>query len=221
MVVKAELPGVVCLALGLAMVFAGCSKKEQPTAKAASAATEVKPQASESLPASAAPTPASSESATRAATVTGAMPGGACCDIVASPTPAARLGRLVIAFPEGANASGSRIDLFKAGESTSIQSGYGAQTWDLIPGTYGVSISGKRLEGVTIQSGHDTQVRVGILRIQAGSGTRVDVMDADGKTRLTGGYGAQIIGLPVGTFQVQIAGQSEAVTIQPGKITDF
>ena len=82
-------------------------------------------------------------------------------------------------------------------------------------------ISGARVEGVTVQSGHDTRLRVGILRIQAGGSTRADVLAADGKTALTSGYGAQVIGLPVGTFRVQIAGQSEAVTIADGKITDF
>ena len=47
------------------------------------------------------------------------------------------------------------------------------------------------------------------------------MLAADSKKALTTGYGAQVIGLPVGTFWVQIAGGSEAVTIQDGKITDF
>ena len=132
-----------------------------------------------------------------------------------------RLGRLVVAFPEGANAGSSRVDVFRAGEQTSIQGGYGAQGWDLLPGTYAVTISGARVDGVTVQSGHDTRVRVGILRVTAGGSTRVDLLDAGGKAALTGGYGAQVIGLPVGIFRVRIAGQSEVVTIQDGKITDF
>ena len=144
-----------------------------------------------------------------------------CCNVVANAALTGRLGRLVVAFPAGANAGSSRVDVFKAGETTSLQTGYGAQSLDLLPGTYSVVISGARVEGVSIQSGHDTRLRVGILRINAGGSTRADVLAADGKTALTNGYGAQVIGLPVGTYRVQIAGQSAAVMIQDGKITEF
>ena len=144
-----------------------------------------------------------------------------CCNVVANAALTGRLGRLVVAFPAGANAGSSRVDVFKAGETTSLQTGYGAQSLDLLPGTYSVVISGARVEGVSIQSGHDTRLRVGVLRINAGASTRADVLAADGKTALTNGYGAQVIGLPVGTYRVQIAGQSAAVMIQDGKITEF
>ena len=144
-----------------------------------------------------------------------------CCQITANPALAGRLGRLLVAFPQGADVSSSRVDVFKAGEKASIQGGFGAQTWDLLPGTYAVSISGARVAGVTVQSGHDTRVRVGILRIKAGASTRVDLLDAGGKSTFAGGFGAQVIGLPVGTFRVQVAGQSEAVSIHEGKITEY
>src|SRR2546430_1143079 len=139
--------------------------------------------------------------------------------VVTNPAVTGRMGRLVVAFP--ANAGSSRVDVFKAGETASLQGGYGAQSLDLLPGSYSVVISGARVEGVSIQSGHETRLRVGILRINAGGSTRADVLDAEGKTAVTGGYGVQVIGLPVGTFRVQIAGQSAAVMIQDGKITDF
>jgi Cu/Ag efflux protein CusF len=147
--------------------------------------------------------------------------GEACCSLVANPALTGRLGRLVVAFPAGANAGSSGVDVFKAGESTAIQRGYGAQSVDLLPGTYSVVISGARVDGVTVQSGHDTRLRVGILRITPGGNTRADVLAADGKTALSSGYGAQVIGLPVGNYRVQIAGQSVAVTIADDKITDF
>jgi hypothetical protein len=144
-----------------------------------------------------------------------------CCDVVVNVAMKGRLGRIVVAFPEGGDAGSSRIDVFRAGETASMEAAYGSSTWDLFPGTYAVVISGARVEGVTVQSGHDTRLRVGILRIQAGGSTRADVLAADGKTALVSGYGAMQIGLPVGTYRVQIAGQSEPVTIQNGKITDF
>lgn len=151
------------------------------------------------------------------------QPAGAqpCCQIVANAALTGRLGRLLVAFPEGANAGSSRVDVFKAGQTASLQGGFGAQAMDLLPGTYTVVVSGARVEGVPVQSGHDTQLRVGILRIKAGANTRADVLAADGKTTLTSGFGAQVIGLPVGTYRVQIAGQSETVTIHDSKITDF
>jgi len=153
--------------------------------------------------------------------VDAARPASPCCSVVVNGALTGRLGRLVVAFPAGANAGSSRVDVFKAGETASLQTGYGAQSLDLLPGTYSVVISGARVEGVSIQSGHETRLRVGILRINAGGSTRADVLDAEGKTAITGGYGAQVIGLPVGTFRVQIAGQSAAIMIQDGKITDF
>ena len=153
--------------------------------------------------------------------VDAARPASPCCSVVVNGALTGRLGRLVVAFPAGANAGSSRVDVFKAGETASLQTGYGAQSLDLLPGTYSVVISGARVEGVSIQSGHDTRLRVGVLRINAGASTRADVLAADGKTALTNGYGAQVIGLPVGTYRVQIAGGLEAVTIQDGKITEF
>src|SRR5438132_865035 len=153
--------------------------------------------------------------------VDAARPLNVCCSVVANAALTGRLGRLVVAFPAGANAGSSQVDVFKVGETASLQNAYGSQSFDLLPGTYAVAISGARVEGVSIQSGHDTRLRVGVLRINAGASTRADVLAADGKTALINGYGVQVIGLPVGTYRVQIAGGVEAVTIQDGKITDF
>ncbi|MBI3603730.1 MAG: hypothetical protein HY205_04700 [Nitrospirae bacterium] len=132
-----------------------------------------------------------------------------------------RLGRLVVTFPDGANASGSPVDVYKPGEAKAVAGGYGSQQLDLLPGTYAVVISGKRIEGVIVQSAHDTKMKVGVLRVSAGSGTRIDLVDSITQKEITGGYGKQVFGLPIGTVQVRIAGQSELVTIQDGKITDF
>jgi hypothetical protein len=175
-----------------------------------------------SAPASA-PAPEANAASTQSPGASAAAPAGPCCDIVSNGALTGRLGRLVVAFPfgEGVNAGSSRVDVFKAGETASLEYGYGSQSLDLLPGTYTVAISGARVEGVTVQSGHDTRLRVGILRITPGGNTRADVLGADGKTALVFGYGAQVIGLPVGTYRVQIAGGLEPVTIQDGKITDF
>jgi hypothetical protein len=114
-----------------------------------------------------------------------------------------------------------RLDVYKVGEPKAITGGFGNQTLDLFPGTYAVAITGKRVEGVPIQSRHDTKVKVGMLRVNAGKDTRVFLLDTDKTRHLTDGYGNQELGFPIGTVHVSIAGQSEPVTIQEGKITDF
>ena len=145
----------------------------------------------------------------------------ACCEVVANPELKGRLGRLIVNFPDGANLRSTRIDVYKPGEPKAINGGYGGQTFDLLPSTYEVEISKKRLIGVSIQSAHDTKIKVGILQVNAGESTRIDVVDGDGQTLLVGGYGDQTFGLPVGTFQVRVAGQSESVSIEEGKVTEF
>ena len=146
---------------------------------------------------------------------------GRCCDVVVNTAMKGRLGRLLVEFPEGADASNTHIVVFKAGETNAIQDHWGTSTFELLPGTYAVSISDKRVEGVTVQPAHDTRVRVGMLRISAGKDTHVLLMDTDKKKTLVDFWGARTVGLPVGTFHVNIAGQLEAVTIHIGKITDF
>jgi hypothetical protein len=147
------------------------------------------------------------------------MAGDPCCGIVANPALKGRLGRLVLAFPQGANAGNTRTYVYK--DQTEIARFDGNKTLELMPGTYRVGITSKWVEGVTIQSGHDTTVKVGMLRVTAGKDTRIYLLDTDQKRELARGDGTQELGFPIGTVYVQIAGQSEAVTIQAGKITDF
>jgi hypothetical protein len=148
----------------------------------------------------------------------GSVSDSGCCDIVPNAAMRGRLGRVVVAYPEEVAA---RIDVFRAGETQSIMSGYGDQAYDLLPGTYDVSISGKRVAGVTVRSGQDTKIRVGVLRVNASEGTRIDLIDrADGKA-VTSGYGAAAYGLPIGEIGVQIAGQTEAVVIEAGRVSEF
>lgn len=141
--------------------------------------------------------------------------------IVPNPALKGRLGRLVIAFPADAKSNDTRYDVFKAGEENAVQGGYGKADVDLMPGRYVVEVSKKKVADVEIASRQDTMVKLGCLRINAGKGTRVDVLDADKKTKLVGGYGTVEYGLPVGTYHVQIAGSTEQVTVEAGKTTEF
>ena len=128
------------------------------------------------------------------------------------------LGRVVVAYPEEVAA---RIEVYGAGQERALAAGYGNQRFDLFPGSYDVSVSGKRIAGVTVHSEQDTQIEVGVLRVNVSEGTRIDLVDPASKERVAGGYGAQAFGLPAGEIGVEIAGQTENVAIETGQVTEF
>jgi hypothetical protein len=142
---------------------------------------------------------------------------GACCAVVANASLRGRLGRIIVNFPVAAVPTGTRIAVFKDGRE--VQADYGNHEFELLSGTYDVIISGKRVPNVTVKAGHDTKVKVGVLRITAAKNLRAAVLE--GGKEIAGAYGGEIIGLPAGTYDVQMAGQTERVTISEGKITDF
>ena len=82
-------------------------------------------------------------------------------------------------------------------------------------------INGKKITGETVKSGHEKQVKVGVLHVNAGKDTRVDILYAATSQSMTGGYGEKVFGFPVGPVSVTIAGQTETATIQEGQITHF
>ena len=100
-----------------------------------------------------------------------------------------------------------------------LQAGYGNRSWELPPGSYDVSISGKVVSNATVQAGADTNVRVGVLHVTASSATRSEIMD--GTTALAAGFGTRLVGLPAGSYGLQISGQTQPITIQAGQVTEF
>ena len=140
-----------------------------------------------------------------------------CCNLIANAALKGRLGRLVVAFPAGANPTGTRIAVFKDGKE--VRADYGSQSFELLPGTYEVKIAGKVVPSVTVKAGHDTSVKAGVLRITGAKNVRAAVLE--GGHEIAGAYGGELIGLPAGSFDIQMAGQTEKVTINEGKITDF
>jgi len=156
--------------------------------------------------------------ASKAGTPAALSPPDTCCTIAPNPDMKGRLGRLVVTYPAGSKAD-ARTGILKG--TKEVASGYGNKAFDLLPGNYSVVISGKRVDNVAIQSGHDTKVKVGVLRVTASGNTRIGVLDADGKTEISSGYGKKQFGLPIGAVYVMISGQKESVTIKDGEITDF
>lgn len=131
-----------------------------------------------------------------------------------------RLGRLVVAFPEGTKTN-SRVDVFKSGDPKAAKSDYGDFRTELLPGRYDVAVSNKRIGPVEVRAKHETRMRVGTLRVKAEANTRIDVLDADKQTVLAGDYGSMVVGLPAGEYHIRIAGQTEPVKVEEGKATDF
>jgi hypothetical protein len=132
------------------------------------------------------------------------------------------MGRIVVAFPKNTKITGTRTDIYEAGKKHTIAGGYGDYSAELIPGKYDVVVTNVRLSGVEVKSKHDSLIPVGVLKINAAdSGTRVEVFAKDGKTNVTGCYGAEHIGLPAGSYKVSVAGQSMPIEIKVGEAMDF
>lgn len=140
-----------------------------------------------------------------------------CCHVKPSPQLKGRLGRLTVEFPSTAVLTGARIAVLK--DEKELQVGFGSRSWELLPGSYDILISGKQVSNVTVKSGHDTTVKVGVLHISSGKETRAAVLD--GGKEIVVGFGDQVIGLPPGSFDVYIAGQTERVSISEGRVTEF
>lgn len=130
-----------------------------------------------------------------------------------------RLGRILVAFPEGSGASSTRIEIHPEGSKERSASNYGGITADLLPGKYDVVISNVALPGVEVRSRHDTKIAVGALRVSAGSSTRIQIFR--GQQAVASGYGKAQFGLPAGNYEVEISGRREPVTIAAGQLVDF
>lgn len=93
--------------------------------------------------------------------------------------------------------------------------------FDLLPGTYDVAVANKRITGVPIQSGQETHLLMGLLRVVYRGMDRTDVYDSDKKTLLVKDYGTLHLGLPVGKYWVKMAGRLVPVEIRSGKVAAF
>lgn len=140
--------------------------------------------------------------------------------IVANPELRGRLGRIVIAFPEETPCTSTRIEFLNPGDQAAFAAGYGSQTAEVLPGRRLVRVNGKQLE-VEVESRCDTLVAVGAVRVSAGSGTRVELLDSDRETVLAAGYGELQWGLPIGSYLVRVSGMIDSIEIAKDSVTDF
>ena len=133
-----------------------------------------------------------------------------------------RMGRLTVQFPKGSKADGTSVEVYTdAAMKNRSHSVYGGKTFELLPGRYWVSIL-DAVVPVEVQSRSETVIAAGSLKVELAGSTSVAVFaDKACTKRLASFYGSKEVGLPVGTYYVQIGGKAEPVKIEEGKITEF
>ncbi|HUF71538.1 MAG TPA: hypothetical protein VMR74_01435 [Gammaproteobacteria bacterium] len=157
----------------------------------------------------------------RGADAPAAAAAAGCCELTPNAELPEGLGRIVVRYPGDGGAESTRLEVYATGDaSKALGTEYGDAALELNPGTYDVTVGGQRVAGVGVQVGHDTRIRVGVLHMHASDGTRVDLFDQNGAT-LTGGYGEDLYGFPIGPVVVQIAGRRETTLIEDGEVTEF
>jgi len=144
-------------------------------------------------------------------------------EIVANPEMKGRLGRVVIAFADGANLKpdANRTGIYKEGEAKEASSGYGPIARELVPGIYDLDVNGKKISGIPVKSGQDTRIPSGVLRMHGANETRFTIHDLGAESNFKSAYGNALVGLPAGEYEIEVNGSREKFTIEPGKITDY
>lgn len=144
-------------------------------------------------------------------------------EFVDNPAMKGRLGRIVIAYVEGVTlqSDSNRTAFYKPGGAELIHSAYGPIAAELMAGSYDLEINGKKLADVPVKSGKDTRVSSGVLRLHGASDTRFVIYDVGATSYIRVAYGNAVLGLPAGEYEIEIKGQREKFTIEPGKVTDF
>jgi hypothetical protein len=133
-------------------------------------------------------------------------------------------GRLVVRFPEGIRKrDNQRIQFPKTKDEKNSEINWGSVARETPPGDYLVTINGKMIEGVKVQAGADTQLRVGILRLELPDNQTWELIeeDLDSAPAIYYAGGPADIGLPVGTYYVRTKAEIAPVKIEDNKLTTF
>ena len=104
---------------------------------------------------------------------------------------------------------------------TERQVGYSVKDriFSLVPGTYDVTVSGKKTKDVIVQKGMDTRIKGGALNVVA---TGIWTLFDEKKDRqVYYSINPKKIGLPIGTYQLEINGTMQQILIKDGEIIDF
>ena len=93
------------------------------------------------------------------------------------------------------------------------------RSFSLVPGTFDVTISGSKVKDVPVQKGMDTRIKAGTLNVVA-SGTWT-LYDEKKDRQVYYSTSAKKIGLPIGTYQMEINGTMQQILIKDGETVDF
>lgn len=131
------------------------------------------------------------------------------------------MGRLVIQDP----GQGSFfLGVFKPGVEQAVAGSYGGKTFMLLPGSYDIKMahdnSPLRVRGVPIQRGMVTRLAAGQLTLNL-PGTQWAVYDEKKESVAWAGYGTLRLGLPVGTYYVEVNKEFTKVRVRDGQVTEF
>ena len=128
-------------------------------------------------------------------------------------------GRLVVDFHDEVPMAHMLVKIYSKDGGDPL--GERKRRFDLLPGTYDVVVAGKRVAGVPIQSGQETRLLMGLLRVVYKGMDRTEVYDADKKTLLVKDYGTLRLGLPIGKYWVKMAGRMVEIEIKDGQVVAF
>ena len=93
------------------------------------------------------------------------------------------------------------------------------RSFSLVPGAFDVTISGSKVKNVPVQKGMDTRIKAGVLKVVA-SGTWT-LYDEKKDRQVYYSTSAKKIGLPIGTYQMEINGTMQQILIKDGETVDF
>ncbi len=137
-------------------------------------------------------------------------------EIKANPSLKGATGRLLLNLPADAECF---IYIYAYGDKKQLYGTSKDRVFSLMPGLYDILISSASLQEVAIQKGMDTRIRAGILNIS--SSTAWELYDETGKVRITGASKASKIGLPVGNYQLKMAGAFQSVMIKDEETAEY
>ncbi len=91
------------------------------------------------------------------------------------------------------------------------------RSFSLVPGTFDIQISGSKVKSVPVQKAMDTRIKAGLLNVLApGIWT---LYDENKSNQIYYSSTARKIGLPIGTYQIEINGTMQKVIIKDGGVT--
>lgn len=128
-------------------------------------------------------------------------------------------GRLVVNFHDEVPMAHMLVKIYSrdGGEPLSDRK----RSFDLLSGAYDVVVAGKRVADVPIQSGQETHLLMGMLRVVYKDMSKTEVYDSDKKTLLVKDYGTLRLGMPVGKYWVKLAGRMIEIEIKDGQVVEF